>query len=497
MRETDSFLYAAFKAKDTRFDGRFFVGIASTKIYCRPVCRAKLARPENCRFFSSAAEAEQAGYRPCLLCRPECAPGCSAADASTALARKAARLLEESCAQGQSFAVLAAKLGCSDRHLRRVFTEEFRVSPVRYLQTCRLLLAKNLLTDTNLSVLDVAMAAGFGSLRRLNELFRTRYGLVPTALRKKTTRERKAAGGLTIVVGYRPPYRWEELFTFLADRAISGVERVENGRYLRVVRLNGRNGVVSRGWLAVGHQPQKNVLTVTLSDSLISVLPQIVARVRRLFDLDCDPAAVYETLRTMDKFRPGVCAAGVRVPGCFDPFETAVRAVLGQQISVKAANVLAGRIAKKYGEPLETGVAGLTHAFPTAADVLALGNGIEEAWGALGVTTSRSRCILALAAALESGAVTLGGSADPQREIEKLMRISGIGRWTANVIAMRTMGWPDAFFETDAALRRALPSFTVRELAQVAEEWRPWRSYAAMNLWNSQRATCGEKEEIE
>ena len=237
MTEQDNVLYEAFKAKDARFDGRFFVGISSTGVYCRPICWAKQAKPESCAFLSSAAEAEQAGYRPCLLCRPERAPGNSLVDASSVLARKAVRLLEENCGSGQRMEMLAEKLGCTGRHLRRVFMEEFHVSPIKYVQTCRLLLAKNLLTDTNLSVLDVAMAAGFGSLHRLNDLFQKEYKLSPTALRKKTAEGKRHLGEITVGLGYRPPYCWEEMLDFLSGRAIPGVERVEKESYLRTVRL--------------------------------------------------------------------------------------------------------------------------------------------------------------------------------------------------------------------------------------------------------------------
>ena len=479
----DDALYAAFRAKDARFDGRFFVGISTTGVYCRPICRARQARPEHCTFFSSAAEAEQAGYRPCLLCRPELAPGNAPVDAGSALARKAARLLEENCGSGQSLKEIAARLGCTDRHLRRVFLEEYHVTPVRYLQTCRLLLAKNLLTDTELSVLDVAMAAGFGSLRRMNDLFRRQYRLSPTALRRQSREGRPHAGGITVTLGYRPPYRWEEMLRFLADRAIAGVEQVGDGQYARTARLTDRTGRVCTGWLRVARHPRRDALEVTLSDTLLPVLSQVLARVRQLFDLYCDPDAVYETLRCMDELRPGLCVKGRRVPGCFDPFETSVRAILGQQITVKAASTLAGRMARELGTPVETGIQGLTHTFPTAADILNLGDGVRERLGSLGVTAARAVCIHGLADALERGELRLDQSADPQREMKKLCALRGIGSWTAQYIAMRTMGWPDAFLETDAGVKRALPDCSPGERLALAERWRPWRSYAVVNLW--------------
>lgn len=484
MKETSDFLYAAFKARDTRFDGRFFVGISSTKIYCRPVCYARQAKRENCTFFSSAAEAEQAGYRPCLLCRPELAPGNAITDASSVLAHKAARLMEEHCGDGQNVEELAAKLGCSGRHLRRVFMEEYHVTPVQYLQTCRLLLAKNLLTDTNLSVLDVAMASGFGSLRRLNDLFKKKYSLSPTALRKNAARGKTQTNAVTVGLGYHPPYRWEEILDFLSKRAIPGVELVLSGTYMRTARLRGRDGRTFCGWIQVKNSPKKNMLSVTLSDTLIPVLPQAMARVKRLFDLYCEPGTVYETLQSINEIHPGICRPGVRVPGCFEPFEMAVRAVLGQQITVKAAGTLAGKLAKAYGVPIETEIEGLAYTFPAAEDIAALSDNIEESLGVLGVIASRSRCILALAQALKRGDIELGECANPQQEMEKLTAIKGIGSWTAKYIAMRTMGWPDAFLETDMGIKHALPGRTPKELLELSEKWRPWRSYATMCLWN-------------
>lgn len=485
MTEQDYALYEAFKAKDARFDGRFFVGISSTGVYCRPICWARQAKRSSCTFFSSAAEAEQAGYRPCLLCRPELAPGNSLVDASSVLARKAARLLEENCGSGQSLEVLAGRLGCTGRHLRRVFMEEYHVSPVRYTQTCRLLLAKNLLTDTDLSVLDVAMAAGFGSLRRLNDLFQKEYKLSPTALRKKAAEGKTHSGEITVGLGYRPPYRWEEMLDFLAARAIPGIERINNDAYMRTVHLTDKVGKPHDGWIKVTHRKQKNRLDVTLSDTLIPVLSQVLAGVRRLFDLYCDPDVVYETLQEMNRLRPGLCVPGTRLPGCFEPFEMSVRAILGQQITVKAASTLAGRIVENLGHPVDTGVDGLTHTFPTAEDIAVLGDEVKERLGVLGVIAARSMCILNLANALIENKIILDQSADPEQEMIKLRAIKGIGNWTAQYIAMRTMGWPDAFLETDIGVKHALPEYSQKEMLELAKQWRPWRSYAVINLWNA------------
>ena len=485
MIDNDSGLYAAFKAKDARFDGRFFVGISSTGIYCRPVCRAKQPKAENCTFYPSAAEAEQAGYRPCLLCRPELAPGTSITDATANLVYRAARMLEKNCGSGQSLEEIAGRLGCTDRHLRRVFTAAYNVSPVQYLQTCRLLLAKSLLTDTDLSVLEVAMAAGFGSLRRFNDLFKKQYKLSPTALRKRITEEKKHNDNITLALGYRPPYHWEEMLNFLAGRAITGIEVVKNGEYMRTVHLENAEGKHVYGWVRVGHKPKKNALSVTVSETLLPVLPQVLARIRHLFDLYCNPDAVYETLRAMNDIRPGLCVLGTRVPGCFNAFEMAVRAVLGQQITVKAASTLAARIVETYGTPIQTGIEGLTHIFPLPEDIIALDGAIENHFGVLGVTAARSNTIYQLARALVQGEIDFDLCAQPEEEMQKLMSIRGIGSWTAQYIAMRTMEWPDAFLETDVGVKKALQPYTAKELLKMAEAWRPWRSYATVNLWNT------------
>jgi AraC family transcriptional regulator of adaptative response / DNA-3-methyladenine glycosylase II len=485
MIANDKALYAAFKAKDARFDGRFFVGISSTGIYCRPVCRAKQPKAENCTFYSTAAEAERAGYRPCLLCRPELAPGFSITDANANLVYRAARMLEENCASAQNLEEIAGRLGCTSRHLRRVFAAEYNVSPVQYLQTCRLLLAKNLLTSTDLSVIDVAMTAGFGSLRRFNDLFKKRYKLTPTALRKRTAEEKKHNGDVTLALAYRPPYHWEEMLNFLKGRAITGVEAVKSGEYMRTVHMISAKGKHVYGWIRVGHRPKKKVLSVTVSESLLPVLPQVLARVRHLFDLHCEPSVVYETLQTMNDIRPDLCVLGTRLPGCFNAFEMATRAVLGQQITVKAATTLAARLVSTYGMPIQTGIEELTHIFPSPEDILAMEEGIENHLGALGIIASRSKTICALARALVYGEIDFEFCAEPEEEIKKLMAIRGIGSWTAQYIAMRTMGWPDAFLETDAGVKAALPLYSSKELLEMAQAWRPWRSYATVNLWNS------------
>lgn len=483
--ENKEALYRAFQSKDTRFDGKFFIGVSSTGIYCRPICRARLPKRENCTYFLTAAEAEQAGYRPCLLCRPELAPGYRTADSSLSFARRAAGLLEENCTSGQSLEVLAEKLGCTGRHLRRIFMQEYHVTPVQYLQTCRLLLAKSLLTDTKLPVLEIAMAAGFGSLRRFNDLFQKQYHLTPTALRKQAAAGRSPSGRITVGLGYRPPYQWERMLQFLEKRAIPGVERVEQGHYLRTVRMYDKNHTACCGWIRVGQDREKHLLTVTLSESLLPVLPKLLGRIRQQFDLSCTPDFIHEALQRMDDLYPGLNIPGIRLPGCFEPFEMAVRAVLGQWITVQAASTLAGRFAGTYGTPAADGIEGLERFFPEKEALLEQGN-VEERLGTLGIPSAKSRAILALARAMKSGEINLSVYGDPMLQRKKLLGLKGIGPWTADYLVMRTMGWTDAFLETDAGIRHALPSFSPREMEQLSKSWSPWRSYAMMNLWSKE-----------
>lgn len=486
MTEKDKkIFYAAFKSKDSRFDGQFFVGISSTGIYCRPVCRARLPKEENCNYFKTAAEAEQAGYRPCLLCRPEIAPHKALANTGSSLVRKAARLLEESCGSGLSVREIADYLGCTDRHLRRIFMEEYHVTPIEYLQTCRLLMAKNLLTDTALSVIDVAMASGFGSLRRFNELFHKQYKMSPTSLRKEIKEGKEKRSEITVGVGYRSPYEWQKILDFLSMRAIPGVEITHKDCYLRTMRQIDKNGKIILGWIKVENKPQKNILSVTISEGLISVLPRILANIKGLFDLYCDPEVVYEALSSINEIKTGLCVKGTRVPGCVDPFEMSVRAVLGQQITVKAASTLAGRLAEKLGTPIETGIEGLNYVFPFPEDIMKLEGRIEDHLGPLGVIATRARTIQSLAHLFASGEIDCNFCTDPEKEIEKLIKIPGIGVWTAKYIAMRAMGWTDAFLETDYAVKKTLKPMTAKEMISKAEEWKPWRSYATVSLWNS------------
>jgi AraC family transcriptional regulator of adaptative response / DNA-3-methyladenine glycosylase II len=477
--------YAALKAHDARFDGCFFVGVSSTGIYCRPICRVKVPKEENCSFYISAAAAEAAGYRPCLKCRPELAPGQSLMDATARIARQAASVIEEEALAGNGIAGLARTLGVTDRHLRRVFAVAYGVSPVQYLQTCKLLLAKSLLADTTLPITEVAFAAGFGSLRRFNDLFRKQYRLTPGDLRKSRKRIQGTGGNaITVLLGYRHPYKWGELVSFLAERAIPGVESASDTRYRRTVSMqNGQTTI--HGWISVADAPQKNALAVTLSPALLPVLPKVLSRLKILFDLSCDPAAVFETLSSMNDRQIGLFTPGTRLPGCFDPYELSVRAVLGQQITVKAARTLATRFVCAFGEAVVTPFEELSRTFPTPETIYGLAVPVENRLGPLGITGARARSIFALSEALVKGHISFSRSADPAVTMEKLRELPGFGPWTVQYIAMRALAWPDAFPHTDYGIRKALAGMSADEIVTLSESWRPWRSYAAVSLWNS------------
>ena len=465
--------FRALTTRDTRFDGRFFVGVGSTGIYCRPVCRARTPLRRNCRFFPSAAAAEHAGYRPCLRCRPELAPGQASVDANGRLARAAASRLEAAPEEGESLAGLAARLGVTDRHLRRVFVDEFGVAPVAYAQTQRLLLAKRLLTDTRLPIVDVALASGFSSLRRFNHLFRQRYRLTPSALRTQAP-VTMPPDRLVFDLAYRPPYDWDRMLAFLERRAVAGVEVVAGPRYRRTVHLPGA-GV--RGWLEVTRTPRRDALRVTLSASLTRTVPAVLARVKTLFDLECRPDELTAALGPLADARPGL-----RLPGAMDGFEIAVRAVLGQQVTVRAATTLAGRFAQAFGTPINTPHSGLDRLFPAPHTIAALA---PDAIAALGIIGARARAIHGLASALADGALRLEPDADVAGTVEALQRMPGIGPWTAHYIAMRALAWPDAFPHPDVAVLKALGTRQARQALRAAEAWRPFRAYAVLHLWST------------
>lgn len=465
--------YRALRARDARFDGRFFVAVTSTRIYCRPICTAKPVKRENCRFFATAAEAEAAHYRPCLRCRPELAPGHAGVDAGARLARAAATAIENGAEGG--LAAVAARLGVTDRHLRRVFRDEYGVSPIDYAQTQRLLLAKRLLTDTSMPVTDVAFASGFASLRRFNALFAERYRISPQDLRRGRGRGADARTDfIDLTLAVREPYDWGALVGFLATRTIDGVESVEDATYRRTLRIE-RGGKEHAGWIELAPGRARAALSLRVSSALLPVLPAVLGKARHLADVAADPHAIAARLGDLARAEPGV-----RVPGAFDGFEVAVRAVLGQQIAVKAARTLAGRFAAAFGTPLAAPHDGLRLLFPTAR---AIAGQSADAIAGLGIVRARAQTILALAEAVASGALRLEPDADVERTLAALRAVPGVGSWTAHYVAMRALAWPDAFPHTDLGVMKALAEKNPKRVLAAGEAWRPWRAYAVMHIW--------------
>ncbi len=509
--------YLAITSRDARFDGRFFVGVTSTGIYCRPICRVRTPMRKNCRFFDTHAQAEAASFRPCMKCRPEIAPGAglpwTVMDASRTLARQAADELDAQAASGNtpSLAELAAKLGVSDRHLRRIFLTEHGVTPLQYLQTRRLLLAKQLLTDSSLPVSQVALASGFKSLRRFNAAFAESYRMSPSRLRGKAAVDEEGAGvagkvpvrvagkgatatnssttanaaststgidAVCVTLAYRAPYDVAALLRFITLRAIPGVEAVEGHTIRRTLRA----GTVSEhaGWIETRFDDRTATVRLRFAPELAAASGRVLAAVRRWLDLDASPQTIDAALANL----PG--APGLRLPGSLDAFELAVRAVLGQQVTVAAARTLARRLVERFGEPLATPWDDAQRAFPSPALIADLAvDQIAE----LGIIRTRAGAIIAIAKAWPRIAPLLGVRSRAEPLIEALVELPGIGPWTAHYIAMRALGWPDAFPPNDVAVLKAIKQLfdttSQREADVHARNWQPWRSYAVLRLWNS------------
>ncbi|MDQ3136795.1 MAG: helix-turn-helix domain-containing protein [Gemmatimonadota bacterium] len=470
----------ALNARDARFDGIFFVGITTTRIYCRPVCPARVSCYDRRRFFDSAASAERAGFRPCLRCRPELAPGRALCDAVPRLARAAAHRIAVGALNGRAVGQLAGELGVSDRHLRRVLERELGVSPLELAQTHRLLLAKRLLADTSLPVTRIAYASGFQSLRRFNSVFRERYRLSPGALRRGP---RGASGSgstaapvldlIRLTLAYRPPYAWESLIERLGRDALPGVELVESGRYGRTVRLEGKTGVVFATAPAA-----KTHLDVDVSPSLLPVLMPLLARLRHLFDLDAEPTVVDAHLERAGLGEHVARRPGLRLPGAVDGFEAAFRAILGGRTGLAASDA-GRRIVEALGERMDSGIPSLGLLAPDATCVAGAGAvGLE----ALGVPRRSAEILAALARTLAGGTVWLEPGSDVAAAHRSLRAIDGVGERLATRIMMHALHWPDAFDASDRELQRAAGAAGAGALRARAERWRPWRAYAALHL---------------
>ncbi len=467
-----------WRARDTRFDGVFFVGVTTTRIYCRPICPARTAGRDRCRFFADAAMAEKAGFRPCLRCRPELAPGHAPVDAVSRIARIAAARIEAGALNdGGSVERLARDLGLSDRHLRRAVRREFGVSPIELAQTRRLLLAKQLLTESDLPIVRIAFASGFESVRRFNALFQSHYRLTPTGMRRSSPKVH-GRDSLRLTLAYRPPMAWDALLGFLAGRTTSGVERVEGRAYLRTASVGAH-----RGWLRVEPIAGRHALAVELAMGLVPALPEILSRLKHVFDLSARPDMIAGHLRGDARIAEAVDRLpGLRVPGAFDGFELATRAILGQRVSVRSATTLAGRLACRFGEPIATPFPNLDRLSPPADRLAEAG---ECDLTALGIAAPRAAAIRTIAAAVARRELDIQPGPDPDAAVAKLRQFPGLGDWTAQYIAMRALRWPDAFPAGDLGLLRAAGVTSERQLRDTAEAWRPWRSYAAMYLWTT------------
>ncbi len=471
--------YRAVETRDARFDGRFFTGVKTTGIYCRPLCPARTPKRENVVFYPTAAAAAEAGFRPCLRCRPETSPDLGAWRGASNTVSRGLALIEAGALDEADVDTLAGRLGVGARQLRRLFRQHLGASPVAVAQTRRVLLAKQLIHETGLSMADVALASGFGSVRRFNETFQQLFDRPPITLRR-SSENRAVAGAVTLNLAYKPPYDWEAMLAFLAPRAIAGVEAVADGAYARAIAVGAAKGAF------VARLAGNNRLAVTVHFPKLEALPGIIARLRRLFDLAADPVTIGAHLSMDARLAPLVAARpGLRVPGAWDGFEVGVRAILGQQITVDSAIRIAGRLASEYGEVLEQqvpGFPGIHRLFPSAR-VLAAAD-----LSGLPMPRARGASLSALAAAVVEDPCLFGPKTSLQAAIATLRRLPGIGEWTAQYIAMREMREPDAFPAADIGLMRAMADAdgvrpSAAALNTMAEAWRPWRAYAAMHLW--------------
>lgn len=471
--------YSAIRVRDARYDGRFFTAVKTTRIYCRPVCPARTPLSRNVLFYPTAAAAQEAGFHPCLRCRPETAPAAGAAQELPDSVARALALVELGALDDAGVDALAARLGVGERQLRRQFRQHLGASPVAVAQTRRVLLAKQLIHETHLPMAEIAFAAGFGSIRRFNEIFQALFGRPPGELRRSGKPDVSAGpqGEIKLLLRYRPPYDWPAMLDFLRVRAIPGIERVSGDSYTRTIGLDGAQGTV-RVEPGAG-----NALQATVRFPQLHALPTLIARLRRVFDLASDPAALAAQF-AHDPVMAALAAArpGLRVPGAWDGFELALRAVLGQQITVGAAIKLAGKLVAAHGQPLDQPDGDLTHLFP-------LPEAIAPAdLAPLGMPRSRAATLSAVAAAALADPHLFEAADSLDASVTRLREIRGVGEWTAQYIALRQLREPDAFPASDIGLIRALEklenrAYTPAQLLARAEAWRPWRAYAAQHLW--------------
>jgi AraC family transcriptional regulator, regulatory protein of adaptative response / DNA-3-methyladenine glycosylase II len=476
--------YRALATRDRRFDGRIFIGVHTTGIYCRPICPARTPKRENVSFFPTASAAQEAGFRPCLRCRPESSPDLGAWRGTSNTVSRALTLIGDGVLDGEAVDALARRLGVGERHLRRLFKQHLGASPIAVAQTRRVLFAKQLIVETTMPLAEIALASGFGSVRRFNATFQALYNRAPRDLRRcrGTINERTAAVGITLTLPYAPPYDWDAMVQFLGARAIAGIEVVEENKvYRRSIALDGAQGV-----FAVEPADDRCGLKVTIRFPRVDYLAAIVERVRRVFDLRADPLAIGKHL-SADRFLAPIVLRrpGLRVPGAWDGFEVAVRAVLGQQIPVPVARKLAAKLISAYGDPSDTAhTDGLPHTFPTPARLA------HADLTKLGMPAARAAALSSLAAAAAADGCLFSPRETLEAAIAKLRALHGIGEWTAQYIAMRALREPDAFPAADIGLMRAISKLegkrpSASTLLARAEAWRPWRAYAAQHLWTA------------
>ena len=459
--------YRAHLARDPRFDGKFFVAVKSTMIYCRPICPAKKAKLKNLEFFIYAAQAEEAGYRPCFRCRPETAPGSSAWIGTSATVQRAIRMMESFALEGLSIEAIAEKLGIGGRWLRELFQEQVGASPQTILISKKLDIARNLLDSSSLSITDIAFSSGFQSIRRFNDAFKIRFEKPPNAFRKNSLSE----GKLRFQLSYRPPYAWDNVIHFLDNRALAGVELIEENSYQRLFTYG-----ETQGWFWAKLAPNNKIEFEVKLNKNINIL-ELIAKLKNIFDLDADPLAIETDLKKDKRLKLFLVQnKGLRIVGGWDGFELAVRAIVGQKISVQAARTVLGRVVNRCGENQNFDQSlQLKKFFPTPKNILAadLSN--------LGLTLSKITTLKALAAAVENKTLILDGTACFEDTCQKLLSIKGIGSWTVEYIAMRALKNPNAFPETDLELKKK-----ISHLQLNPQNWTPWRAYAAILLWNIQ-----------
>ena len=462
-------------ARDPRFDGRFFIGVLTTGVYCRPICPVRPPKEENVRYFATAAAAAEAGLRPCLRCRPESSPGTPAWLGTSATVSRALRLIEESALEDGGVETLAARLGIGARHLRRLFLQHLGASPVSVAQTRRLHFAKKLLDESQLPMHQLALSSGFGSVRRFNACFQKTYGRSPSYLRRIGPKHSNLPRDeYHFSLRFRPPFCGDALLEFLAPRATPGVECVDGSRYRRTFSLQRETG-----WLEAALDPAAAAIDLRIHYPQPRWLFVIVERVRRMFDLSADPSEFARQVRR-DPYLAGRITSrpGLRVPGCWDGFELAIRAILGQQVTVRGATTLAGRLVREFGTP-GAFTDGLTHVFPSPERLA------DADFSRVGLTRARAHTIRSLARAVCDGKISFSGVANVEAFIASFCELPGIGPWTAQYVAMRALGEPDAFPSSDLGLLRATGLRSPRQLEAHAEAWRPWRAYAAMYLWQT------------